>query len=73
MSSSIEQLLSKSLEDLYEELGRSLIAPEFPKTATITRQNAAQRGRSFVSGSLERLRAKGARSVGSRKVPITVP
>src|SRR5437899_10920114 len=57
MSSSIEQLLSKSLEDLYEELGRSLIAPEFPKTATMTGQNAAQRGRSFVSGSLERLRA----------------
>src|SRR5207245_11130492 len=58
MSSSIEQLLSKSLEDLYEELGRSLIAPEFPKTAIVTRQNAAQRGRSFVSGSLEKLRAK---------------
>src|SRR5437899_11575244 len=58
MSSSIEQLLSKSLEDLYEELGRSLIAPEFPKTAIVTRQNAAQRGRSFVSGSLDKLRPK---------------
>jgi hypothetical protein len=58
MSSSTEQLLSKSLEDLYEELGRSLIAPEFPKTATVTRQNAVQRGKSFVSGSLEKLREK---------------
>ena len=58
MSSNIEQLFSKTLEDLYEELGRSLIAPEFPKTATITRQNAVQRGKSFVSGSLEKLRAK---------------
>src|SRR2546428_13229542 len=58
MSSNIEQLLSKNLEDLYEELGRSLIAPEFPKTATITRQNAVQRGRSFISGSFEKLRAK---------------
>ena len=58
MSSNIEQLFSKSLEDLCEELGRSLIAPEFPKTATITRQNAVQRGKSFVSGSLEKLRAK---------------
>ena len=58
MSSNIEQLLSKNLEDLYEELGRSLIAPEFPKTATVTRQNAVQRGRSFVSGSIEKLRAK---------------
>jgi hypothetical protein len=58
MSSSIEPLLSKSLEDLYEELGRSLIAPEFPKNAIVTRQNAVQRGKSFVSGSLEKLRAK---------------
>src|SRR6266480_8122208 len=58
MSSSIGQLLSKSVDDLYEELGRSLIAPEFPKTATVTRQNAVQRGRFFVSGSLEKLRAK---------------
>jgi hypothetical protein len=58
MSSGIEQLLSKSLEDLYEELGRSLITPEFPRAATVTRQNAVQRGKSFVSGSLEKLRAK---------------
>jgi hypothetical protein len=58
MSSGIELLLSKSLEELYEELGRSLISPEFPMTATVTRQNAVQRGKSFVSGSLEKLRAK---------------
>jgi hypothetical protein len=58
MSSSVEHLLSKSLDDLYDELGRSLISPEFPATASITRQNAVQRGKSFVSGSLEKLRGK---------------
>jgi hypothetical protein len=58
MSSSVERLLSKSLDDLYDELGRSLISPEFPATASITRQNAVQRGKSFVSGSLEKLRGK---------------
>ena len=58
MSSNVQQLLSKSLDDLYEELGRSLIAPEFPATTSITQQNAVQRGRSFVSSSLEKLRSK---------------
>ena len=58
LSSSVESLLSKNLEDLYEELGRSLIAPEFPGTAIVTRQNAVQRGKSFVSGSLEKFRGK---------------
>ena len=58
MSSSLEHLLSKNLDDLYEELGRSLISPEFPATASVTKQNAIQRGRSFVSGSLEKLRGK---------------
>lgn len=58
MWSNVEQLLSKNLDDLYEELGRSLISPEFPATASITKQNAVQRGRSFVSGSLEKLRSK---------------
>jgi hypothetical protein len=58
MSSSVENLLSKNIEDLYEELGRSLITPEFPTSTSVTRQNAVQRGRSFVSGSLEKFRAK---------------
>jgi hypothetical protein len=58
MPSSIEPLLSKSVDDLYEELGRSLISPEFPSTTSISRQNAVQRGRSFVTGSLEKLRGK---------------
>jgi hypothetical protein len=58
MPSDIEQLLSKSLEDLYEELGRSLISPEFPTTTSVSRQNAVQRGRSFVAGFLEKLRSK---------------
>jgi hypothetical protein len=58
MPSDIEQLLSKSLEDLYEELGRSLISPEFPTTTSVSKQNAVQRGRSFVTGSLEKLRSK---------------
>jgi hypothetical protein len=58
MPSSIEQLLSKSLDDLYEELGRSLISPEFPSTTSIIKQNAIQRGRFFVTSSLEKLRGK---------------
>src|SRR2546427_12564772 len=58
MSSSVQNLLSKNLDDLYEELGRSIIAPELPRTGSVTRQNAVQRGRFFVSGSLEKLRAK---------------
>ena len=58
MSSNVEHLLSKSLDDLYEDLGRSLISPEFPATTSITKQNAVQRGKSFVSGSLEKLRSK---------------
>src|SRR2546430_925035 len=37
---------------------RSKIAPELPRTGSVTRQNAVQRGRFFVSGSLEKLRAK---------------
>ncbi|OLE85806.1 MAG: hypothetical protein AUF79_16110 [Crenarchaeota archaeon 13_1_20CM_2_51_8] len=58
MSSSVENLLSKNIDDLYDELGRSLIAPEFSKAGSVTRQNAVQRGKSFVSGSLEKFRAK---------------
>jgi hypothetical protein len=58
MSSNVEHLLSKSLDDLYEQLGRSLISPELPSTTSITKQNAVQRGRSFVSNSLEKLRSK---------------
>jgi len=53
LSSDVERLLSKSVDDLYEELGRSLITAR-----SVTKQNAVQRGKSFVSGSLEKLRAK---------------
>ncbi|OLB71585.1 hypothetical protein AUI06_03110 [archaeon 13_2_20CM_2_52_21] len=58
LSSNIEHLLAKSIDDLYEELGRSLITPDYPLAGTVTRQNAVQRGKSFISGSLEKLRAK---------------
>ena len=58
LSSDVERLLTKSVDDLYEELGRSLISPGFPASASITKQNAIQRGRSFVSSSLEKLRSK---------------
>jgi len=58
LSSNIEHLLVKSVDDLYEELGRSLITPDYPLAGTVTRQNAVQRGKSFISGSLEKLRAK---------------
>jgi hypothetical protein len=58
MSSDVAGLLSKSIDDLYEELGRSLITPEYPSTASVTKQNAIQRGKFFLSGSLEKLRAR---------------
>src|SRR5690348_10181801 len=58
MSSNVERLLSKNVDDLYEELGRSLITPGYPSSASVTKQNAVQRGKSFVSESLEKLRAK---------------
>ena len=58
LSFNIEHLLVKSVDDLYEELGRSLVTPDYPLAGTVTRQNAVQRGKSFISGSLEKLRAK---------------
>jgi hypothetical protein len=58
MSSDVARLLSKSVDELYEELGRSLITPDYPSAESVTTQNAVQRGRSFISGSLEKLRAK---------------
>src|SRR5260370_35694004 len=58
LSSDVELLLSKSVDGLYEELGRSLITPGYPSAGSVTKQNAVQRGRSFVYGSLEKLRAK---------------
>jgi hypothetical protein len=57
-STEVERLYSKNLEELYEELGRALIAPGHPETTSITIQNAVQRGKSFISGSLEKLRAR---------------
>jgi len=58
LSSDVELLLSKTIDDLYEELGRSLITPDYPSSGSVTKQNAVQRGRSFLSRSLEKLRAK---------------
>ncbi len=58
MSADAARLLSKSIDDLYEELGRSIITPDYPSAASVTKQNAVQRGKSFLSGSSEKLRAK---------------
>src|SRR5919108_884679 len=52
-----QRLSSKSLEDLYEELGRVTLTPgyrEHPPTKLL----AVQQGKSFVSGHLEKLKAK---------------
>ena len=57
-SPNVEHLHSKSIDDLYEELGRSLIAPEYPRVTAITKQVATQRGRAFVSGSLDKLKTQ---------------
>ena len=53
-SPNFEQLHSKNIDDLYEVLGRSLVSPEYPGTAVVTKQVATQRGRAFVSGSLDK-------------------
>ncbi|MBO0888315.1 hypothetical protein J2P12_04360 [Candidatus Bathyarchaeota archaeon] len=57
-SAELNRLSSKSIDDLYEELGHALVTPEFPKGAHASRQVAVQRGRSFLSGAMERLRNK---------------
>ena len=51
------RLYSRSLEDLYEELGRVTLTPvyrEHPPTKQVT----VQQGKSFVSSHLEKLKAK---------------
>ena len=57
-SPNFEQLHSKNIDDLYEVLGRSLVSPEYPGAAVVPKQVATQRGRAFVSGSLDKLRRK---------------
>jgi|SRR6266540_3995325 len=57
-STDMTRLYSKSIDELYEELGRTLVAPEFPKGASVSRQVAVQRGRSFLSSSMDKLKAK---------------
>jgi hypothetical protein len=57
-SPDIERLSSKSVDDLYEELGRSLVAGEYAKTATVSKQVTVQRGRTFLSSNSDKFRAK---------------
>ena len=56
-SNEIQRLQSRSIDDLYEELGRSLIISEYP-TSIVTRTLAVERGRSFLNGSLEGLKTR---------------
>ena len=53
-----QRLSAKSIDDLYEELGRSLVAGEFAKTATVSKQVAIQRGRSFLSANSDKFKSK---------------
>ncbi len=57
-SSDATRLYSKNIDDLYEELGRALVTPEFPKRGPVSKQVAVQRGRSFLSGSMDKLKVK---------------
>ncbi|HYY90642.1 MAG TPA: hypothetical protein VE955_01495 [Candidatus Dormibacteraeota bacterium] len=57
-SAELTRLSSKSIDDLYEELGHVIVAPEYPKGAAVSRQVAVQRGRSFLSGAMDSLRNK---------------
>jgi hypothetical protein len=57
-SPDIERLSSRSIDDLYEELGRSLVAGEYAKTTTLSKQVAVERGRTFLSGNSDKLKTK---------------
>jgi hypothetical protein len=57
-SPDIQRLSSRSIDDLYEELGRSLVSGEYARTPTISREVAVQRGRAFLSGNSDKLNAK---------------
>ena len=53
----VQRLQSKSVDDLYEELGRTLMISEYPGRA-ITRLLAVEKGKSFISGSLDKIKGK---------------
>lgn len=57
-SNEILRLQSKRVDDLYEELGRALVISEYPDTRSVPRTLGVERGRSFLTGALERLKAK---------------
>ena len=57
-SNEINQLQSKKIDDLYEELGRALMISEYPSGYAVARTLAVERGRSFLKGVLDRLKAK---------------
>lgn len=56
-STDAQRLYSKSLNDLYEELGRSTLTPEFGRSAP-SRQLAIQRGKLFVRSHTDQLKGK---------------
>ena len=57
-SNEINRLQSKKIDDLYEELGRALMISEYPSGHTVQRTLAVEKGRSFLAGALDRLKAK---------------
>lgn len=54
----ISRLQSMNLNDLYGELGQTLMVAEFPRRGPIEKSVATNRGRAFLDMSLEKLRAK---------------
>ena len=54
----VSRLNSKNIDELYEELGRARMTPEYPSGRTIARPVAVERGRSFLTSSLNGLKAK---------------
>ena len=57
-SNEILRLQSKKIDDLYEELGRALMISEYPSGHVVTKTVAVEKGRSFLTSALDRLRAK---------------
>lgn len=56
-STEVQRLYSKNLNDLYEELGRSTLTPEYGRSVP-SRQLAIQRGNLFVTSHTDKLKAK---------------
>jgi hypothetical protein len=57
-SDDLTRFQSMSMHDLYEELGRALVAPESPTVGPVPKSVAVERGQLFLATSREKLKTK---------------